>query len=56
MKIKTKNTKIGIASSVRLALHIDYILKTPNREVRLESWSKQSYTWRSIMKAVTFYV
>ena len=36
MKIKTKNAKSGVASTVNLALHKHLILKTPNREVRLE--------------------
>ena len=36
MKIKTKNAKNGVTSTVNLALHKDLILKTPKREVRLE--------------------
>ena len=37
MKIKTKNAKNGVTSTVNLALHKDLILKTPKakREVRL---------------------
>ena len=36
MKIKTKNTKNGGTSTVKLALQQDSILKTSNRQVRLE--------------------
>ena len=32
MKIKTNNTKIGVTSTVKLALHKDLSLKTPNIE------------------------
>ena len=39
MKMKTKNAKNGVISTVNLALHKDLILKTPKREVRLE-WSE----------------
>ena len=39
MKMKTKNAKNGVISTVNLALHKDLILKTPKREVRLE-WQK----------------
>ena len=38
MKIKTKNAKIGVTSTVNLALHKDLILKRPKREVRLDWW------------------
>ena len=38
MKIKTKNAKNGVTSTVNLALHKDLILKTPKREVRLDWW------------------
>ena len=38
MKIKTKNAKNGVTSTVNLALHKDLILKRPKREVRLEWW------------------
>ena len=34
MKIKTKNAKNGVTSTVNLALHKDLMLKTPKREVR----------------------
>ena len=43
MKIKTKNTKSGVTSTVNLALHKDLILKTAKREVRLEWWK-----WRKL--------
>ena len=40
MKIKTKNAKNGVTSTVNLALHKDLnqdlILKKPKKEVRLE--------------------
>ena len=36
MKIKTKTAKNGVTSTVELALRKDLILKTLNREVRLE--------------------
>ena len=36
MKMKTKNEKKGVTSTVNLALHKDLILKTPKKEVRLE--------------------
>ena len=58
MKIKTKTAKNGVTSTVSLALHKDLILKTPKREVKKEvkvEESEKSYTWRDIMKAVTFY-
>ena len=32
MKIKTSNTKIGVTTTVKLALHKDLTLKTPNIE------------------------
>ena len=35
MKIKTKNTKDGVTSTVNLVLHKN-LLKIPKREVRLE--------------------
>ena len=38
MKIKTKNAKNGVPSTVNLAFHKNLILKTPTREVRLERW------------------
>ena len=38
MKTKAKNSKSGVTSTVKLTLHKDLILKTPNREVRLEWW------------------
>ena len=38
MKIKTKNAKKRVISTVNLALHKDLILKTPKGEVRVESW------------------
>ena len=38
MKIKTKNEKIGVTSTVSLALHKDLILKRPKKEVRLDWW------------------
>ena len=42
MKIKTKNAKNGVTSTVNLALHKDLsqdlILKKPKTEVRLEWW------------------
>ena len=31
MKIKTKNAKNGVMSTVTMALHKDLLLKTPNR-------------------------
>ena len=36
MKIKTKNAKSGVTSTVNLALHKDLILKTTKGEVKLE--------------------
>ena len=41
MKMKTKNVKNGVISTVNLALHKDLILKTPKREVRLEWWKRR---------------
>ena len=41
MKIKTKNAKNGVMSTVNLALHKDLLLKTPKREVRLEWWKSK---------------
>ena len=38
MKIKTKNAKNGVTSTVNLALHKNLVLKIPKREVRLEWW------------------
>ena len=38
MKIKAKNANNGVTSTVNLALHKDFILKTSNRKVRLEWW------------------
>ena len=38
MKLKTKNAKNGVTSTVNLALDKDLILKIPKREVRLERW------------------
>ena len=42
MKIKTKDAKNGVTSTVNLTLHKDLsqdlILKKPKREVRLEWW------------------
>ena len=43
MKIKTKNTKNGVTSTVNLALHKDLILKTPRREVRVIGVKKVTY-------------
>ena len=43
MKIKTKNTKNGVTSTINLALHKDLILKTPRREFRLGWWK-----WRML--------
>ena len=43
MKIKTKNTKNGVTSTINLALQKDLILKTPRREVRLGWWK-----WRKL--------
>ena len=34
MKIKTKNAKNGVTSTVNLALHKDLILKTPKQRER----------------------
>ena len=36
LKIKTKNAKNGVTSTVKLALHKDLILNKPKREVRLK--------------------
>ena len=47
MKIKTKNAKNGVTSTVNLALHKYLILKTPKREVILEwwKWKKLHMAW-----------
>ena len=44
MKIKTKNAKSGVTSTVKLALHKDLILKTSNtKEVsQISDGSKKS--------------
>ena len=57
MKIKTNNTKNGVTSTIKLALHKDLTLKTPKIEQESDygGGSKKNYIWRSIMKAVTFY-
>ena len=36
MKVKTKNAKSGVTSTVNLALHKNLVLKIPKREARLE--------------------
>ena len=41
MKIKTKNAKNGVTSTVNLALRKYLILKTPKKEVRLERWKRK---------------
>ena len=43
MKIKTKNAKNGVTSTVNLALHKDLILKTPRREARVMGVEKVTY-------------
>ena len=43
MKIKTKNAKNGVTSTVNLALHKDLILKAPRREVRVMGAKKVTH-------------
>ena len=47
MKIKTKNAKNGVTSTVNLTLHKDLILKTPKQREksdRLEWWKSKKVT------------
>ena len=56
MKIKTKNAKNGVMSTINLALHIQRfnIEDTKERSQIRVMEVKESYMWRDIMKAVTF--
>ena len=55
MKIKIKNAKRGVTSTVNLALHKDSDIEDHKERSQIRVMEAKKVIWREIMKAVTFY-